>query len=78
MTLGILTEKGIVMTSAPVIADMRPLGLILSMGKSNSKMKDVKSKVKLLKELDNLKGRKAAKVQQEKESCLSDLIQILK
>lgn len=58
MGLGVLTDKGIFMTSAPVLTDSDVSLLGFKRTKTNSKIKDLQAKTKRLKELDLLKGKK--------------------
>jgi hypothetical protein len=77
MGLGVLTEKGIYMTSAPVLTEGENNFFGFKKSKTNQKIKDLSTKLKKLKELDQLKGRKVNKNQVEKEKILSEIIQIL-
>lgn len=74
MSLGILTEKGIYMTSAPVLTDNESSLFFFKKSKTNMRIKELQAKLKKLKELDLLKGRKGAKASTEKEHILTDVI----
>lgn len=63
MALGVLTEKGVSVTSAAVITDDNAGGGLFSLRKSkmNKKMNDLSKFTHKLKTIDELKGRKAIK-----------------
>ena len=59
MGLGVLTEKGIFMTSAPILTDNETSLFFFRRSRSNQKINDLSKNLKKLRELDDLKGRKA-------------------
>jgi hypothetical protein len=52
MNIGVLTEKGIYMTSAPVITENETSLFFFKKNKTNQKVKDLAAKFRSLKELD--------------------------
>ena len=61
MGIGILTEKGVLMTSAPVLTDNESSLFFFKRSRANQKVSDLGKNLKKLKELDELKGRKGLK-----------------
>jgi hypothetical protein len=61
MGMGVLTEKGIFMTSAPVLTDNEVSMFFFKRSRNNQKVSDLSKNLKKLKELDELKGKKANK-----------------
>eukprot|EP00347_Sterkiella_histriomuscorum_P020965 403335778 len=78
MSIGILSEKGIQMTIAPILTDNETSLFFFKKSKSNQKIKDLQTMLKKLKDLDQLKGRKLVKSNQEKEGLLGDIVHLLK
>jgi hypothetical protein len=80
MALGILTENGIVMNSAPILLEEKEsafLGL-LKRSLRNEKITNLIELSKKLKKIDSLKSKKQIyKSYNEKEKILNDIIQIL-
>ncbi len=65
------------MTSAPVLADNETSLFFFKKSRSNQKISELSKNFTKLKELDELKGRKANKSQSDKENLLSEIIQVL-
>jgi hypothetical protein len=61
MALGVLTEKGILMTSAPVLTDYETSMFFFRKSCMNKKINELVKNSNKLKQFDQLKGRKAAK-----------------
>ena len=75
--MGVLTEKGISVTLAPVLTDHESNLFFFRKSNMNKKIDDLAKFTNKLKLLDQLKGRKCAKAASEKEQILGDLINIL-
>jgi biotin-(acetyl-CoA carboxylase) ligase len=81
MALGILTESGIIMNSAPILLDEKETSLLGLHKKShkNEKITHLIDLQKKLKKFDNMKNAKKPnyKAYHEKEKLLNDIITIL-
>jgi exopolysaccharide biosynthesis protein len=80
MSIGTLTERGIVIMQAPILASGADGVGIMSLlkGKTHPKIAELAASLKRLKEIDSLKGIKAVKAQHEKENTLHKIIKVLK
>ena len=77
MSLGTLTEKGIVMIKAPVLSQEIDSGSLFSFLRGQKsqhpKIVELAGSLKRLKEIDELKGMKAVKTKNEKEIILNNI-----
>lgn len=78
MSIGTLTEKGIVMLKAPVFQQEPALFSFMRARDQHPKIEELGNRLKRLKELEGLSGVKAIRAFQEKTDTLTKVILILK